>query len=279
MSSYSFHGRAIPKLLTENEKRKPEKLVTKCKLSLCLTCFKSSADLNPQETKNVTNANEGDGSHASLRYSPSGCHMTEMKTVESSTVANRNKNMTAVKASNGNDIQIRLTPASGTQSYSSSLTEGFKPETNANSNSRLLEVKPSWTRTLSIISENATTEGDNHSVNEDCCNGQKKIKFPGMSPGISPVGSPRGSVGSLRTWESQGQTNKHRKEDLSRWKRIRKHISTLTMDPLFDMFITLCILVNTVFLSLEYHGMNHKFKMVLDIGNMVSVSLTYNDRD
>lgn len=269
VSSYSFHGRAIPKLLTENEKRKPEKLVTKCKLSLCLTCFESSADLNPQETKSVTNANEADGSHASLRYSPSGCHMTEMKTVESSTVANRNKNMTAVKACNGNDIQIRLTPASGTQSYSSSLTEGVKPETNANSNSRLLEVKPSWTRTLSIISENATTEGDNHSVNEDCCNGQKKIKFPGMSPGISPVGSPRGSLGSLRTWESQGQTNKHRKEDLSRWKRIRKHISKLTMDPLFDMFITLCILVNTVFLSLEYHGMNHKFKMVLDIGNMV----------
>jgi len=41
------------------------------------------------------------------------------------------------------------------------------------------------------------------------------------------------------------------------------------MDPLFDMFITFCILVNTVFLALEYHEMNENFKMALQVGNMV----------
>lgn len=43
------------------------------------------------------------------------------------------------------------------------------------------------------------------------------------------------------------------------------------MDPLFDMFITFCILVNTLFLSLEYHGMNENFRVALAVGNMVGI--------
>ena len=273
MSSYSFHGRAVPRLLAESGKLKPEALVTKCKLSLCVPCFKSTGGSKPQETKGVTNASEAGGSHSSLRYSPSGSYVTEMKsvTVDNCMVSDRKENMTTEKASNGSDVQIRLSPAISTsiqQSQpSATLKMDVKPENSANSSLRFLEVKPSWTRTLSIISENETTEVDNHSANGDDGNGQKKVKFPG----ISPVGSPRESLGSLRRWESQGKVANHRKEDLSRWKRIRRRISKLTLDPLFDMFITFCILVNTVFLSLEYHGMNETFRMALDVGNMVSV--------
>ena len=274
MSSYSFHGRAVPKLLAESGKLKSEALVTKCKLSLCLPCFKSTA--GAKESKSVTNANEANGSPASSRYSPSGTHLTEMKTETMESYANRNESIAAEKGRNGSDIQIRLTPSFPTpieqpQSCGSSSTKDAKPETSLNSNSRFLEVRPSWTRTLSVISENETTEVDNHFVNANDCNGQKRVKFPEISPGMSPVGSPRGSQGSLQRWDPQGKAVKHRKEDLSRWKFIRMQVSKLTLDPLFDMFITFCILVNTVFLSLEYHGMNEKFKMALDVGNMVSI--------
>lgn len=276
MSSYSFHGHAVPKRLAESGKLKPEALVTKCKMSLCVPCFKSTSRSKNQETNGVTNANQSDGSHVSLRYSPSGSNATEMKsvTVECSTVSDKDDNIAAKKVSNGSDVQIRLTPVTSAltqqpQPCSASLTKDVQPETSAALNPKLLDVRPSWTRALSVISENESTEGDNHVLNEDDCNGKKKVKFPGKSPGISPLGSPRGSVGSLRRWESQEKAAKHRKEDLSRRKSIREKISKLTLDPLFDMSITFCILLNTVFLSLEYHGMNDDFRMALDIGNMV----------
>ena len=271
-SSYSFHGRAAPKLLTESGKSKQEALVTKCKLSLCLPCFKSSASSKPHETKNVTNTRETEGSHASLRYSPVGYRVTEMNNVtgEYSTAKDKNENAAGEKASNGKDVQIRLTPIISTpgqcrQPVRTSLVHDSISEAGGNSNAKFLEVKPTWARTLTAISEQESTDLENHSVNSDDCNAIKRVKFPEVSPISSPVRSPRGSVG----WEPQGKDTKHRKEQLSRRKYIRKRISKLTMDPLFDMFITFCILVNTVFLALEYRGMNENFKMALDVGNMV----------
>ena len=273
MSSYSFHGRAVPKLLAENAKLKPEVLVTKCKMSLCVPCFKSTSRSKNQETNSVTNANQTDGSHASLRYSPSESTVTEMKSVAVESSTDKNDNIAATKVPNGSDVQIRLTPITSTpsqqpQTCSASLTKDVQPETSATLNPKFLDANPNWTRALSVISENELTDTDNHVLNEGDCNGKKKVKFPGISPGISPLGSPRGSVGFLRRSESQEKAATHRK-DLSRWKSIRKRISKLTLDPLFDMSITFCILVNTVFLSLEYHGMNNDFRMALDIGNMV----------
>ena len=271
MSSYSFHGRAAPNLLTESGKSKQEALVTKCKLSLCLPCFKSSANSKPHETKSVTNTGETEGSHASLRYSPCGSRVMEMNNVtgEYSTVRDKNENMAGEKASNGKDVQIRLTPIISTpgqcQPVRTSLARDSISETSGNSNAKFLEVKPSWARTLTVITEQESTDFDNHSVNSDECNAIKRVKFPGVSPISSPVGSPRGSTG----WEPQGKDTEHRKEQLSRRNYIRKRISKLTMDPLFDMFVTFCILVNTVFLALEYHRMNKNFKMALDVGNMV----------
>lgn len=40
-------------------------------------------------------------------------------------------------------------------------------------------------------------------------------------------------------------------------------------DPLFELFITLCIVLNTTFLALEHHGMSETVRSVLDIGNKV----------
>ena len=193
-------------------------------------------------------------------------------TGEYSTAKDKNENAVGEKASNGKDVQIRLTPIISTPGQCrqpvrprTSLVHDSISEASGNSNAKFLEVKPTWARTLTVISEQESTDLENHSVNSDDCNAIKRVKFPGVSPISSPVRSPRGSVG----WEPQGKDTKHRKEQLSRRKYIRKRISKLTMDPLFDMFITFCILVNTVFLALEYHRMNENFKMALDVGNMV----------
>lgn len=272
VSSYSFHGRAVPKLLTESGKSKPETLVTKCKLSLCAPCFKSCTGSKSHETRVVNNASELDGSHTSLRYSPCGSRATEMKSVtpEHASVTDKNENFPVVKTSNKEDTQIRLPPANSIATRSKQLSSSpnnSNSEASEISNSRFLEVKPSWTTTLSIISENETLDNDNHSANGDDCNGMKKVKLPGISTASSPTMSPRSST----SLEPQKKDTKHRKEELSRRKKIQRHISKLTMDPLFDMFITFCILVNTLFLSLEYHGMNENFRVALAVGNMVGI--------
>lgn len=42
-------------------------------------------------------------------------------------------------------------------------------------------------------------------------------------------------------------------------------------DPLFELAITLCIVLNTMFLALEHHGMSENIRQALDIGNKVSI--------
>ena len=41
-------------------------------------------------------------------------------------------------------------------------------------------------------------------------------------------------------------------------------------DPIFDLVVTLCIILNTVFLAVEHHGMSVDLQYVLDMGNKVS---------
>jgi hypothetical protein len=43
----------------------------------------------------------------------------------------------------------------------------------------------------------------------------------------------------------------------------------IVKDPLFELFITLCIVLNTTFLAIEHHGMSQTVKFVLDSGNKV----------
>lgn len=40
-------------------------------------------------------------------------------------------------------------------------------------------------------------------------------------------------------------------------------------DPLFELAITLCIVLNTAFLAMEHHGMSENFRNALDVGNKV----------
>ena len=40
-------------------------------------------------------------------------------------------------------------------------------------------------------------------------------------------------------------------------------------DTFFDVIVTLCIILNTVFLAIEHHGMSEDLQYVLDIGNKV----------
>lgn len=42
-------------------------------------------------------------------------------------------------------------------------------------------------------------------------------------------------------------------------------------DPLFELAITLCIVLNTLFLALEHHGMSESVRQALDIGNKVKL--------
>uniref|UniRef100_A0A182M232 Sodium channel protein n=1 Tax=Anopheles culicifacies TaxID=139723 RepID=A0A182M232_9DIPT len=47
----------------------------------------------------------------------------------------------------------------------------------------------------------------------------------------------------------------------------------IVKDPLFELGITLCIVLNTMFLALEHHGMNANVRDALDIGNKVFTSI------
>ena len=41
-------------------------------------------------------------------------------------------------------------------------------------------------------------------------------------------------------------------------------------DTFFDVIVTLCIILNTVFLAIEHHGMSEDLQYILDLGNKVN---------
>lgn len=43
------------------------------------------------------------------------------------------------------------------------------------------------------------------------------------------------------------------------------------MDPFVDLAITICIVLNTLFMAMEHHPMTEEFKNVLAVGNLVSL--------
>ena len=61
-----------------------------------------------------------------------------------------------------------------------------------------------------------------------------------------------------------------REEDLQRRHKFRRSVYILVMNPWFELAVTVFILLNTICLSLEHHGMNVAFKRGLDISNHVS---------
>lgn len=54
------------------------------------------------------------------------------------------------------------------------------------------------------------------------------------------------------------------------WIKFKKLIYFIVMDPFVDLAITICIVLNTLFMAMEHHPMTDEFKNVLAVGNLVS---------
>lgn len=55
------------------------------------------------------------------------------------------------------------------------------------------------------------------------------------------------------------------------WVRIQEIFALIVFDPFMELFITLCIVVNTLFMAMDHHDMDHDFEKVLKAGNYVSL--------
>ncbi|XP_037004239.2 sodium channel protein type 11 subunit alpha [Artibeus jamaicensis] len=53
------------------------------------------------------------------------------------------------------------------------------------------------------------------------------------------------------------------------WVCFKKALRTVMTDPFTELAITICIIVNTVFMSLEHHNMSERFSSMLKTGNLV----------
>ncbi|XP_023562398.1 sodium channel protein type 9 subunit alpha isoform X1 [Octodon degus] len=53
------------------------------------------------------------------------------------------------------------------------------------------------------------------------------------------------------------------------WIKFKKFIHFIVMDPFVDLAITICIVLNTLFMAMEHHPMTDEFKNVLVVGNLV----------
>ncbi|XP_072531284.1 sodium channel protein type 4 subunit alpha B [Salminus brasiliensis] len=53
------------------------------------------------------------------------------------------------------------------------------------------------------------------------------------------------------------------------WIRFKKFVYFIVMDPFVDLGITICIILNTVFMAMEHYPMTEDFESVLSIGNLV----------
>ncbi|XP_053455663.1 sodium channel protein type 10 subunit alpha isoform X3 [Nycticebus coucang] len=53
------------------------------------------------------------------------------------------------------------------------------------------------------------------------------------------------------------------------WVKLKTTLFELVTDPFAELAITLCIVVNTVFMAMEHHGMSSAFEAMLQIGNIV----------
>ncbi|CAB3234830.1 unnamed protein product [Arctia plantaginis] len=61
--------------------------------------------------------------------------------------------------------------------------------------------------------------------------------------------------------------------DYDGWLQCQNCLYGIVKDPLFELFITTCIILNTLFLALEHHGMSENVRQALDIGNKVFTSI------
>nr|XP_045719706.1 sodium channel protein type 5 subunit alpha isoform X9 [Mirounga angustirostris] len=53
------------------------------------------------------------------------------------------------------------------------------------------------------------------------------------------------------------------------WMSIKQRVKFMVMDPFADLTITMCIVVNTLFMALEHYNMTTEFEEMLQVGNLV----------
>ncbi|XP_036610660.1 sodium channel protein type 4 subunit alpha [Trichosurus vulpecula] len=53
------------------------------------------------------------------------------------------------------------------------------------------------------------------------------------------------------------------------WVKLKKILYLIVMDPFVDLGITICIVLNTVFMAMEHYPMTPQFEHVLSVGNLV----------
>nr|XP_013815925.1 PREDICTED: sodium channel protein type 1 subunit alpha [Apteryx mantelli mantelli] len=53
------------------------------------------------------------------------------------------------------------------------------------------------------------------------------------------------------------------------WLKVKHIVNLVVMDPFVDLAITICIVLNTLFMAMEHHPMTPEFNNVLSVGNLV----------
>lgn len=54
------------------------------------------------------------------------------------------------------------------------------------------------------------------------------------------------------------------------WIKIKEIVNLIVMDPFVDLAITICIVLNTLFMAMEHYPMTPDFEHMLSVGNLVS---------
>lgn len=57
------------------------------------------------------------------------------------------------------------------------------------------------------------------------------------------------------------------------WVKIKEIVNLIVMDPFVDLAITICIVLNTLFMAMEHYPMTPDFEDMLSVGNLVSGNL------
>lgn len=53
------------------------------------------------------------------------------------------------------------------------------------------------------------------------------------------------------------------------WLKLKEYVKIMVMDPFLDLGITICIVLNTLFMALEHYPMTDEFNTMLSVGNLV----------
>ncbi|KAM9657450.1 sodium channel protein type 4 subunit alpha isoform 2-T2 [Morphnus guianensis] len=53
------------------------------------------------------------------------------------------------------------------------------------------------------------------------------------------------------------------------WMKLKEFVKLVVMDPFVDLGITICIVLNTLFMAMEHYPMTEEFENVLSVGNLV----------